>query len=337
VAAEAAVEAPRAVAGVAAAVAADAQAEAAGNRDTTSTIHHTMKTLLTGLILAATSLSSTFGAEEKPAPAQRLFVTPLVAADALIDAAKTGETAPLLEIFGDKHKDLIGTVDAERDKELRAKFSKMAMERRRFRFNDDGSVSMVVGFEAWPFPIPMVKTDAGWRFDTEAGIGEVVKRRIGENELSAIAALRAYVGAQRQYAAEPRDGTNVRQFAQKLQSSPGKKDGLYWPAGEGEAPSPAGPEIKDSKTPYAGYQFKILTAQGAAAPAGKFPYIINDRLIAGFAMVAWPADYGKTGVMTFLVNHYGDVYQKDLGPETAALAAAFTEYNPDESWSKAAE
>lgn len=313
---------------------ADAQEEAAGNRDATSTIHHTMKTLLTCLILAAASLQFTFGAEEKSAPAQRVFETPLVAADALIDAAKTGENAPLLEIFGDKHKDLIGTVDAERDKELRAKFAKMAMERRRFRFNDDGSVTMVVGFEAWPFPIPMVKTDAGWRFDTDAGIGEVVKRRIGENELTAIAVLRAYVAAQRQYAAEPRDGTEVRQFAEKIQSTPGKKDGLYWPAKEGEAPSPAGPAIKDSKTPYAGYHFKILTAQGEAAPAGKFSYVINGKLIAGFAMVAWPADYGKTGVMTLLVNHYGDIYEKDLGPETASLAAAITEYNPDETWTK---
>ena len=215
----------------------------------------------------------------------------------------------------------------------------MAEDRQRLRVNDDGSVTMVVGYEAWPFPIPLVKTDAGWRFDTDAGFEEVLKRRIGENELTAIATLRAYVEAQRQYAAEPRDGTEVRQFAQKVQSSPGKKDGLYWPAdaSKGEQPSPGGPEIKDSKTPYAGYYFKILTAQGAAAPGGKYSYIINGHLIGGFAMIAWPADYGKTGVMTLLVNHYGDVYQKDLGPNTAVLAAGMSEYNPDSSWSKVTE
>lgn len=292
-----------------------------------------MKTLLTSLILAAASLHSALSAEEKPAAAPRVFETPTAAADAFIAAAKTGENAPLIEIFGTKHKDAIGTVDAERDRELRARFAKMAVDYRSFRDNDDGSVTMVVGFEAWPFPIPLVKADAGWRFDTDAGVVEVVKRRIGENELSAIAALRAYVDAQRQYAAAPRDGTEVRQFAQNLQSSPGRKDGLYWPA-KGEERSPAGPEIKDSKTPYAGYYFKILTAQGAAAPAGKYSYIINGKLIGGFAMIAWPADYGKTGVMTLLVNHYGDVYEKDLGPQTATLAAAVSEYNPDSSWSK---
>ena len=295
-----------------------------------------MKTLLISLILAAASLHSALSAEEKSAPTERVFDTPLAASDAFIAAAKTGENAPLIEIFGAKHKDDIGTVDAQRDRELRARFAKMAGDRRSFRFNDDGSVTLVVGFEAWPFPIPIVKADTGWRFDTDAGAEEVVKRRIGENELTAIAALRAYVDAQRQYAAEPRDGTEVRQFAQKLQSSPGKKDGLYWPAdtAKGEETSPAGPEIKDSKTPYAGYYFKILTAQGAAAPAGKYSYIINGKLVGGFAMIAWPADYGKTGVMTLLVNHYGDVYQKDLGPQTATLAAAISEYNPDEGWSK---
>ena len=295
-----------------------------------------MKTLLISLILTVACLPCAARAEETPAPTQRVFETPIEAANAFVAAAKTGEKAPLLEIFGTKHSDLIGTADAARDRELRARLAKMAEDRQDLRVNDDGSVTMVVGYEAWPFPIPLVKTDAGWRFNTDAGIEEVVKRRIGENELTAIATLRAYVDAQRQYAAEPRDGTEVRQFAQKVQSSPDKKDGLYWPTdkAKGEEPSPAGPEIKDSKTPYAGYYFKILTGQGAAAPAGHYSYIINGRLIGGFAMIAWPVDYGKTGVMTLVVNHYGDVYQKDLGPKTAALAAEMSEYNPDSSWSK---
>jgi hypothetical protein len=295
-----------------------------------------MKTFLVSLIVAVACLQHAISAEEKAVTDQRVFETPEAAADAVVAALKTGENAPLIEIFGTKHKDLIGTVDAARDRELRARVAKMAEDRRHFSTNDDGSVTIVVGYEAWPFPFPLVKTDTGWQFNTDAGVEELLKRRIGENELTAISSLRAYVNAQRQYAAEPRDGTDVRQFAQKAQSSPGKKDGLYWPtdAAKGEAASPAGPEIKDSNTPYAGYYFKILTAQGAGAPAGKYSYITNGRLIGGFAMVAWPADYGKTGVMTFLVNHYGDVYQKDLGPKTATLAAEIHEYNPDKSWTK---
>ncbi len=292
-----------------------------------------MKTFLTTLILSAVCLHRAFCAETAAETKPRVFETPLAAGDALIDAAKTGENAPLIEVFGTQHQELI---DAEQYKEVRMKFVKMALERRRFRTNDDGSVNMVVGAEAWPFPIPLVKSDAGWSFDTAAGVDELVARRIGEDELTAIAALRAYVVAQRAYAAESRDGTEVRQFAKKLQSSPGKKDGLYWPAdtAKGEVASPAGPEIKDSKTPYVGYCFKILTAQGSAAPAGKYSYLINGKLIAGFAMIAWPIDYGKTGVMTLIVNHYGDVYQKDLGPKTATLAAALSEYNPDKTWTK---
>lgn len=301
-----------------------------------------MKTLLISLILTAACLHQAVCAEQQPAPAQppatapRVFETPIDAADALIAATKNGENAPLLEIFGTKHSDLISAVDPERDRELRARFAKMAEERRRFRFNDDGSVTIVVGYEAWPFPIPLVKTDAGWHFDTDSGILELLKRRIGENEYAAISTLRAYVDAQRQYASVPRDGTEVRQFARKFQSSPGKKDGLYWPAdsAKGENPGPGDPDLKDPKTPHDGYYFKILTAQGASAPAGNYSYIINGRFIGGYATIAWPADYGKTGVMTFLVNHYGDVYQKDLGHKTATVAAGISEYDPDSSWTK---
>ena len=147
-----------------------------------------------------------------------------------------------------------------------------------------------------------------------------------------IAALRAYVGAQRAYASEPRDGSNVREFARRLVSTPGKRDGLHWVAADGEAPSPAGPAIADAPAQHAGYHFKVLTAQGGSAPAGKYDYVINGRLVAGFALVAWPADYGRSGVMTFLVNHYGLVYEKDLGAETKSVAEAMSAYDPDESW-----
>jgi len=293
-----------------------------------------MKTSIVPTLLASLSLFLPALAQETAPIPPKTFETPVDASDAFIAAAKNGAQKAILEIFGDKHKDLIGTADPERDKELRAKVAAMAIERRRFRDNDDNSVTMVIGAEAWPFPVPIVKTDKGWQFDSDTGIQEIVKRRIGENELTVIGAMRAYLDAQRQYAAAPRDGTEVRQFARKFQSSPGKQDGLYWPADteKGESPSPAGPEIKDSGTSYAGYHFKILTAQGEAAPAGKFDYVINGHFIGGFALVVWPAEYRKTGVMTFIVNHYGNIHERDLGPDTSKLAAEITEYNPTDDW-----
>ncbi len=295
-----------------------------------------MKTLVS-LILTVAFLPCAARAEETPAPNQRVFETPVEAAKVLVAAAKSGESAPLLEIFGTEHRDLISTVDAARDRELRGRFAKAAEERQRLRVNDDGSVTMVVGYEAWPFPIPLVKTDAGWHFNTNAGILEVVKRRIGENELTAIATLRAYVEAQRQYAAEPRDGTQVRQFAQKLQSSPGKKDGLYWPADTEQGRQSPAPAVLKSRTRRR--PMPVTTSKSSPLKARRRQQAViatssTIALIGGFAMVAWPADYGRTGVMTLLVNHYGDVYQKDLGPKTSELAAGISAYNPDSSWSK---
>lgn len=297
-----------------------------------------MKNFISYTIFALSLLSPVL-AEEVAAIPPKTFETPVEASDAFITAAKNGDQKAILEIFGDKHKELIGTDDPERDKELRAKVAAMAIERRRFRDNDENSVTMVIGAEAWPFPVPIVKTDKGWQFDTDSGIQEIVKRRIGENELTVMDSMKAYLDAQRRYAAIPRDGTKVRQFARKFVSSAGKHDGLYWPAEaeKGEDPSPAGPEIKGPETSYAGYHFKILTAQGEAAPAGKFDYIINGHFIGGFALIAWPAEYGKTGVMTFIVNHYGDVYEKDLGPETSAIATKTEDYNPGDGWNKTSE
>ena len=298
-----------------------------------------MKTSITPILLAALSLALPTLAQETATIPPKTFETPVEASDAFITAAKNGEQKAILEIFGDKHKELIGTNDPERDKELRAKVAAMAIERRRFRDNDENSVTMVIGAEAWPFPVPIVKTDKGWQFDTDSGIQEIVKRRIGENELTVMDSMKAYLDAQRRYAAIPRDGTEVRQFARKFHSSAGKHDGLYWPAdaGKGEEPSPAGPEIKGPKTSYAGYHFKILTAQGEAAPAGKYDYLINGHFIGGFALIAWPAEYGKTGVMTFIVNHYGTVYENDLGPETSAIATKTEDYNPGEGWNETSE
>ena len=295
------------------------------------------------LVLTALCLLAATPALSQPA-AQRLFDSPEAAADALVAAARADDQTALVQIFGAKHRDSIGTVDKARDRELRARFAKMAEEYQVLRPEDNGNITLVVGYEAWPFPIPLVKEGSGWRFHTEAGMQEVINRRVGENELAAIETLRAYGEAQRQYAAKPRDGTKVRQFAQKVRSSPGKQDGLYWAAdpAKGEEVSPAGPLIRDPGTrvpgaPYNGYYFKILTRQGPAAPGGAYSYLINGHLVAGYAMAAYPAQYGGTGVMTFLVNHYGIVYQKDLGPKTAQRAAAIREYNPDPTWTEVSE
>jgi hypothetical protein len=204
---------------------------------------------------------------------------------------------------------------------------------------------LLIGDEAWPLPVPIVRAGDRWRFATEEGADEVVNRRIGANERNAIHALRAYVDAQRVYAARDRQGDGVLQYARNLASSPGKHDGLYWPADEakGEEESPFGPLIaaaaahfKDHVTgdPYRGYYFRILTRQGKSAPGGAYSYVINGRMIAGFAMVAYPAQYGRTGVMTFIVNHNGKVYEKNLGENSAAIGARVASFDPGAGWNE---
>lgn len=291
------------------------------------------------LLIAVAFMFSAASATAQMSDGQRVFDSPEAAAKALVAAARANDEKALVEIFGAKHRDLVGTVDKARDRENRTRFAKAADEYRLLRPEDDGSMRLVVGYEARPFPTPLVKQGPTWRFDTDAGREELLNRFIGANELEAIDTLRAYVDAQRQYASKPRDGTKVRQFARKIRSSPGKKDGLYWDAdpAKGEELSPIGPLMRDASgrqlgDPYNGYYFKILTCQGSAAPAGRYDYVINGRMVAGFAMVAFPVDYDKTGVKTFIVNHYGVVYERDLGPNTAKIAAAITEYNPDSSW-----
>jgi hypothetical protein len=205
-----------------------------------------------------------------------------------------------------------------------------------------------VGNDLWPFPVPMVKTNGVWFFDTEVGKDELLNRRIGKNELETLPTVRAYVDAQREYASIDHDGDGVLEFAQRLVSSPGKEDGLYWPPEFDEEESPLGPmvafaqaegyspELHDvdevQRGPYHGYLFKILTRQGEHALGGKYNYVINGHMIAGFALVAWPADYGQSGIMTFIVNQQGRVYQKDLGENTAKIVQKMSAYDPDKSW-----
>ncbi len=284
----------------------------------------------TALMLAAVCFS---------AAAQQVFSSPEAAADAVVAAAKSNDEAAIMQIFGPKSRDVLGTVDKARDAELRAQFTLAANEYRRFDKNDDGSLTMIVGSQWWPLPIPLVKSGAGWRFDIEAGRNELVNRRIGANELEAISMLYGFVDAQRDYAAESRDGSGVRAFARKLISARGRKDGLFWPANAAQAERPSSfaaqigePGSGDAPMLRDGYRFRVLTAQGASAPGGAYSYLINGRMLAGFALLAYPAEYGKTGVMTFIVNHYGDIYEKDLGPRTGATATRIASYAPDATW-----
>jgi hypothetical protein len=216
--------------------------------------------------------------------------------------------------------------------------------------HSDSNATLALGADGWPFPIPLVKQNGRWWFDTAAGSEEILDRRIGRDEMGAIAVCQAYVAAQREYAGQDRVGDGVLGYAQFLRSTPGRHDGLFWPAQPGEELSPLGPLIaqarvegyhhsasmlNDELAPYHGYYFRILTRQGKHAPGGRYNYVINGRMIAGFALVAWPAVWGNTGVMTFVVNQQGQVYQKNLGPKTAQLAKNITTYDPDDSWTPA--
>jgi hypothetical protein len=287
--------------------------------------------LLVALPLTATALD------------QQTFATPEAAADALAAALKADDDAAILALFGTQYQDVLITPDHAANSATRAK---MAAAMQTFRLLDVRGADrrvLLIGEHAWPLPIPLVREQGRWRFATSEGVEEIVNRRIGANERNAISVLEAYLNAQKEYAARDRNGDGVLQYAQKLGSTRGKHDGLYWPADQskGEEASPFGPLVAESAAylkghvagdPYRGYHFRILTRQGKRAPGGAYNYIINGRMIAGFAMVAYPDAYGESGVMTFIISQTGKIYQKDLGAKTTKLAAAMTEYNPDATW-----
>jgi hypothetical protein len=274
------------------------------------------------------------------------FATPEEAVKALTAAVRTKDTNALEAIFGPELRGLV-SADAVQASNRFVIFARRISEKAALAREPGERVILNIGNDAWPFPIPLVQRDGQWWFDTGAGKEEILNRRIGMNELGTIGVCQAYVEAQREYAEEDRNGDGVLQYAQYLRSNPGKHDGLYWHAAEGEEASPFGPLIaeacgegyrKESKImtgdqkPYHGYYFKILTRQGPHAAGGKYNYIINGRMIAGFALVAWPAQWGNSGIMTFMVNQQGRVYEKNLGPKTAKMAAAMTSYEPDPTW-----
>ncbi len=278
---------------------------------------------------------------------QQTFATPAEAVDALMAALKADDDAAMIAIFGEEHKNLVTSPDRAASSATRAKIL-AAMQA--FRVLDESGKDrrvLVIGDRAWPMPIPIVRVGERWRYATEEGAEEIVNRRIGGNELSAIHVLRAYLDAQRVYASRDRDGDGVLQYAQRLASTPGKHDGLFWPAdaAKGEEESPFGPLIAESSAylkghtegdAYRGYHFRILTRQGARAPGGAYSYVINGRMIAGFAMVAYPAAWGESGVMTFVVSNNGKVYQKDLGKDSAAIGAKMAAFDPGAGWKEVA-
>jgi hypothetical protein len=280
------------------------------------------------------------------------FGSPEEAVMALGQAAGAADTNSLRVILGPASKDLQNPDRIQATNELKAFSSALAETNHLARVSESVMV-LELGDDLWPFPVPIVKKSDGWCFDTEAGKEELLNRRIGKNELSTISVMRAYVDAQREYASTDQDGDEVLEYAQRLVSSPGKRDGLYWlPETEGDL-SPLGPmvafaqvegyspemreEDEAERGPFHGYYFKILTRQGKHARGGKYSYVINGNMIAGFALVAWPAEYGDSGIMTFIVSQHGRVYQKDLGPDTAKIARKMSTYDPDPTWKLSAE
>jgi len=282
-----------------------------------------------------------------PAPAARTFATPEQAADALIDAAEKFDVPRLEQIFGTGGDDIIHSGEPARDKEIAQQFAEQA--RTKMEVSIDPKTKrrafITVGNEDWPFPVPLVKTGNTWSFDSKAGLNEILVRRIGRDELDAIQLLRGFVEAQDDYAETRHGDAKVNQYAQKIISTPGKQDGLAWQNPDGTWGGPIGENVARAiargysagSEPYHGYYFKVLKGQGPDAPLGQMDYVVHGAMIGGFALIAFPAEYGNTGIMTFMVSNDGVVYQKDLGPNTLQIARKIERFNPDKSWTPVPE
>ncbi|MGE3309841.1 MAG: DUF2950 domain-containing protein [Limisphaerales bacterium] len=280
------------------------------------------------------------------AEAARTFSTPEAAVAALSDAVTRTNRTELLAILGPGGADLVNPDVVQAAKEL-AEFARAFAESNRLVQESEDRHILEIGSGGWPFPVPLVGKDGGWSFDTEAGKAELLNRRIGGNELRTLEVMRAFVQAQREYASRDLDDDEVLEFAPRILSTPGTKDGLYWPPELDGGISPMGPLVAAAQgegylkpdagdsgpRPYQGYLFRVLDRQGAHAPGGKYRYVINGNMIGGFALLAWPVGYGETGIMTFIVNQQGRVYQKDLGPRTGRIAPGIKAYDPDPTWS----
>jgi hypothetical protein len=279
-------------------------------------------------------------AEAPPVPESRLFATPEAAVDAMVAALEKQDKDALSRILGPDGVEILSSGDPVSDAGDRDEF--LAAYKAKHALKADGErKTLVIGTDDWPFPIPVAKQGDKWYLDTAAGADELIYRRIGENELGAIAVSRGYVDAQKEYASLGRDGGEPGVYAMKILSDASRQNGLYWPTSEGEDPSPIGAFVAeaaaegyrtDSATAYHGYRYRLLYRQGDKAAGGAKDYFVDGRLTGGFAMIAWPADYGNSGVKSFLINQDGTVFEKDLGETTEEAAAAIDSFNPDEGW-----
>ena len=294
------------------------------------------------VLILITSLVALTACTSKP----EKFDTPEAAVQALIEAAKADSDGPLLKLLGKDAKPLIDSGDPVADKNARAAFVAHYEAANSIDKSEPDFATLEVGEDKWPFPIPLIAEGGKWFFDSPTGIDEVINRRVGANELATIQSCLAFVDAQREYYVRNAQNDAALHYASRLISTEGKKDGLYWPAGENEEPSPLGegfakaraegylPEGPSKGEPFHGYIYRLLTKQGPNARDGAYDYLVNDQLLGGFAAVAFPAEYGNSGVMTFLVNHDGVVFSKDLGPDTAKLALAMDSFDPGPDWKK---
>ncbi|MDE2181016.1 MAG: DUF2950 domain-containing protein [candidate division NC10 bacterium] len=311
-------------------------------------------TMRRGLVIAviAILLHGAAGSHEAVAagPQWQSFASPSEAVQALVAAVKAGDVDALAAILGPEARDLISSGDPVADKEGRARFVRAYEQSNKLERPTETKAVLVIGQDEWSLPIPVIREGDVWRFDTAAGKEEILNRRIGRNELNAMQVCLAYVDAQREYARVTREGDGLLTYAMKFRSDEGKRNGLYWPTKEGEDPSPLGVLAANARaegytsetsggkpTPYHGYLYRILTAQGLDAPGGAYNYVVKGRMIGGFALVAYPVQYGISGIMTFIVNQQGIVYEKDLGPDTESIARAMLTYNPDQTWKRTGE
>jgi hypothetical protein len=278
---------------------------------------------------------------------QQTFPSPGEAVTALVAAVKAHDVKALRAVLGPGSKAVVSSGDEAADREDREAFVKAYAERHRIEMVGDDQAILHVGNEDWPLPIPLAKQGPSWRFDTQTAKEEILNRRIGRNELNVMQVCLAYVDAQHEYALRDWDGDGLLEYATKFASDPGQKDGLYWETAEAEPPSPCGlllcraaredggkKRAPGAYEPYHGYYYKILLGQGENAPGGAFDYLVSSNMIGGFALVAYPARYGSTGIMTFIVNHDGQLYEKNLGPKTVAVAEAMALFDPDGTWKK---
>jgi hypothetical protein len=296
------------------------------------------------IVMAAAAAALAFlpasgSAEDAAEP--RAFETPEALVAALLEAAEKNDDAAIRALVGVGDRDLVEDGGDPSVAQVRQEFARNARAFWALRDGEDGRKTLVVGAGRWPLPVPLVKIEAGWVLDAEAGREELIARRIGHNEIGAIKICRAYLRVQEQYRAKDRDGDRVREYAQRIRSTPGTKDGLYWDEGEDGEASPLGPFVEEVRDvlahrepgdPVSGYYWRILTGQGGDAPGGTHSYVVNGNMIAGCALLGYPARYGESGVMTFMVSHHGRVLQRDLGEETPGLVRCMTWFCPDPSW-----